>query len=132
MSKQMTAKVDPFDFACSLAWDHGFTDPRNSSEIEKLVKARDAQLASPLHTKIAAQEARIGELENALLTARESIELFERVLLPKAESWMLDHGQQNLHPDVQKVMPLKFGEWTHYANTLRMIKATLQGSEVEG
>lgn len=61
------------------------------------------------------------ELESALYAARQSIELFEEVLMPKAESWMLVHGQHALHPDVTKAMPLRFMEWTHYANTVRMI-----------
>ena len=124
-NKQMTAE----ELVGELVVASRIANPAYRNEA---MKNHIEDYTSPLHTKIAAQDARIGELENALLTARESIELFERVLLPKAESWMLDHGQQNLHPDVQKVMPLKFGEWTHYANTLRMIKATLQGSEVEG
>ena len=85
-------------------------------------KARDAEI-----------HALYAPVVEALRSAKASIELFEKVLLPKAESWMIENGQYKNHPIVENAMPLKFGEPTHYANTLRQIdKALAAIKEVKG
>ena len=90
--------------------------------VTRSIESRDAEI-----------HAMYKDVVEALRSAKASIELFEKVLLPKAESWMIENGQYKNHPTVENAMPLKFGEPTHYANTLRQIdKALAAIKEVKG
>lgn len=91
-------------------------------DIEELRLKTQQQLAlirrnMDLHVKVE-------QLISLLKTAKQSIELFEKELLPRAESWFLEHGPVKLHPRYD-VAEFKFAEWTHYANTLRDINNVL-------
>lgn len=61
---------------------------------------------------------RVEELEKALKACVESLHVVERDILPL---WETAKAQGlKVSPEVTAIMPLRFAEWSHPANSLRM------------